>query len=276
MTDQEDSPQLKKLREMGADIERLRNSDEWKAWLRTAAKFHKYSFMNTVLIWCQKPDATRVAGYRKWQELGRQVRKGEKRISILAPMSKKEMKGDELRNMIYGFRTVGVFDISQTDGDPLPEVEWPVTDEGPEDLWAELQMLMPQEISLRVIDGERMSPRGSRGYLQREQKELVVVKGSSPSMASTLLHELAHWYDPDLEADATIYAPTRADCELVAESTAWLVGQQLGLDTHAETEHYLASWKGSTADLLRLGQRITTTTNRLRKQVVMEQREEAA
>src|SRR5437588_10206181 len=74
------------LAQLGAEVKALRDSDRWARWLRTASKFRRYSFGNQLLIAAQCPDATRVAGYKKWRELGRQVRRGEKAIRILAPV----------------------------------------------------------------------------------------------------------------------------------------------------------------------------------------------
>ena len=125
----------------------LSDGPTWKAWLQTAAKFHDYSFNNTVSIFMQYPDAVQVAGYRTWQSLGRQVRKGEQGIQILAPVLRRQdvdgPNGDQLgraavrvggragepptepltgdRRVLVGVRIAHVFDISQTDGDPLPQ-----------------------------------------------------------------------------------------------------------------------------------------------------------
>src|SRR3954462_8913002 len=74
------------LSQLGAEVEALRDSDRWAKWLRTASKFRRYSFGNQLLIAAQCPNATRVAGYKKWRELGRQVRRGEKAVRILAPV----------------------------------------------------------------------------------------------------------------------------------------------------------------------------------------------
>src|SRR6266446_241270 len=104
-------------------VEKLADSDTFAAWLRARGAFHDYSFNNTLLIVSQRPDATQVAGYKTWQKLGRQVRKGEHGIRILAPcvVKRETDSGEETRSMF--FRTVSVFDVSQTDGEPLPELE---------------------------------------------------------------------------------------------------------------------------------------------------------
>jgi antirestriction protein ArdC len=101
----------------------LLSSDGWRQYAETRAAFHRYSFNNCMLIAMQRPDATRVAGFHKWQELGRQVRKGERSIRILAPHTFKAENEEtgETEERIY-FRAVSVFDIAQTDGEPLPEL----------------------------------------------------------------------------------------------------------------------------------------------------------
>ena len=111
-------------------FQQVQNSEEYRSYLRTVSRFHKYSISNTMLIWLQCPDATHVAGFHTWLSLGRHVRKGEKGIRIFAPMPYRrtvstvdEETGITEEEEINGlrFRAVSVFDISQTDGDDLPE-----------------------------------------------------------------------------------------------------------------------------------------------------------
>jgi antirestriction protein ArdC len=103
-------------------VERLVDSDEWRAMLEVAARFHTYSANNQLLIYLQWPQATRVAGYRAWQRLGRQVRKGERGIQILAPRRRvravetEDSDEPERVQVLTGFRVVHVFDVSQTEG----------------------------------------------------------------------------------------------------------------------------------------------------------------
>src|SRR5690554_1322316 len=111
------------------------NSNTWKEALAFRKNFHQYSMTNVLLIWAQKPDATQVAGYRKWQELGRQVRKGEKSLAVLAPIIVKDKDSDDPNaRKLVGFKTARVFDISQTDGDDIPTLPTPtiLTSEHPE------------------------------------------------------------------------------------------------------------------------------------------------
>jgi hypothetical protein len=122
-------------------VDALVSSDGWQAWLDSRARFHSYSLGNTMLIGFQRPDATLVAGYKTWQSMGRQVRKGEKGIAILAPIvckvedakdraqdhakdnandSASDTRDDGGRRVV-AFRTVYVFDVAQTDGEDLPD-----------------------------------------------------------------------------------------------------------------------------------------------------------
>ena len=115
-----------------ASCRELLSSDGWRRFAETRAAFHRYSFGNCMLIAMQRPEAVQVAGFKAWQGLGRQVRKGERSIRILAPMTVKEHDehGDETDERRTFFRAVPVFDISQTDGDPLPEApREPITGE---------------------------------------------------------------------------------------------------------------------------------------------------
>ena len=115
------------LDRLNAGVSELLDSQTWRDALKFKARFHTYSFNNALLIYLQRPDVTLVAGYRRWQELGRQVRKGETSLAILAPIVckiAKEKSGEEERRVV-GFRSARVFDVSQTDGDPLPELPSP-------------------------------------------------------------------------------------------------------------------------------------------------------
>ena len=134
------------LERLESGVSRILDGEEFKRYLSVAAKFHRYSANNCLLILMQWPDATRVAGYRKWQQMGRQVHKGEKGIKILAPISRKvaedEETGEAARALV-GFKAATVVDISQTDGEPLPEAPHP-EDLDPED---------PEGTAKKVYDG---------------------------------------------------------------------------------------------------------------------------
>lgn len=105
------------LERLHAGVTELLDSEAWQAALKFKTKFHSYSFNNALLIYLQRPDATLVAGYRRWQELGRQVRKGETSLAVLAPIMRRgEEVAGEKETQVVGFRSARVFDVSQTDG----------------------------------------------------------------------------------------------------------------------------------------------------------------
>ena len=118
------------LQQLEAGVAAIQTSDDFTRYLRTAATFHQYSPNNVLLILSQRPDATRVAGYKTWQSLGRQVKKGEKAIYIFAPrpyrVTTEDEQGEEQTREGLTFRSVPVFDITQTEGDPIPTLEAPL------------------------------------------------------------------------------------------------------------------------------------------------------
>lgn len=224
----------------------LTTSEGWTTYLNFASKFHAYSANNLMLILIQRPDATQVASYRKWQELGRQVRKGEHSIGIFAPMTRTrtdEATGDR-KTWVSGFKVVSVFDVSQTDGDPLPEdPARPVLLEGdaPQGLLDSLTAIVTGHgYSLRFGPTER----GENGYTRPSDKVVQVTEGLSPAQTvKTLAHEIAHMLlhvDEDvLNAEALAH---RGVAEVEAESTAHLVMAEHGVATDAYTLPYVAGW----------------------------------
>src|SRR5215207_1437335 len=143
----------------------IQDSDTFRAYLSAQARFHNYSFGNVLLILSQRPESTRVAGYRTWQSLDRHVMKGEKAIRIIAPAYYKrrevdEQTGDEVERQVTFFRSAAVFDYGQTDGKPLPEVPVPVLDsDAGGELYARLEDVAQAE-GLTVVRGhERFGAR---------------------------------------------------------------------------------------------------------------------
>ena len=239
---------------LAAAVEQMADSETFGAWLRARAAFHDYSFGNVCLIVSQRPDATQVAGYRTWQKLGRQVRKGERGIRILAPcVVKRETEQGEERSMF--FRTVSVFDIGQTDGEPLPELEYqPLEGDCPDlaDFLCGVAMAAGLEIRREALAG------GMHGYLRRSERLIVVDSACSGAMAAKVVaHELGHYFDPWLIEHPDAYGAHRGDCEAVAESVAYVIAAHYGLDAGPSAVGYVASWTdGDAARVRDLAERI--------------------
>jgi antirestriction protein ArdC len=237
-----------------AKTDALVTSEGWAEYLAFAARFRQYSFNNTLLILLQCPTATRVASYKRWAEMGRQVRKGEKGLSIFAPMMRKredEKTGEEKR-YVSGFRLVSVFDVAQTDGDPLPaDPAAPVLLDGeaPEGLWHALAGIV-FDAGYTLQRGP--SERGENGFTRPEDKVVQVTEGLSDAQAAkTLIHEVAHMLlhtdDRVLTEDALLH---RNVAEIEAESVAHIVAEVHGLPTDAYSIPYVAGWSNGKTEVI--------------------------
>lgn len=232
-------------------VAELVSGEDWQSYLATAARFHTYSMHNTFLIFMQRPDATRVAGFKTWQSMGRQVRKGEKGIAILAPSSRKvtETKDDgteESRRIVTGFRVVYVFDIAQTEGDPIVETVrcQLVEGEAPEGLW--------DALAAQVTGSGFTLTRGdcgtANGWTKFDTNEVRVADSLSPAQAcKTLAHELAHTI-LHREVD---YHGCRGRWEVEAESVAYIVAAASGMDTDGYSLPYVAKWSAGDVSLVK-------------------------
>ena len=248
-------------------LKELFESEKYKSYLNTMSKFHNYSFNNTLLIAMQKPEATLVAGYKAWQKnFDRHVNKGEKAIRILAPAPYKikeerdkldpvtgELLFDEngmpqkekVEITIPAFRPVSVFDVSQTDGKPIPELETAEllqTVEGYEDFVKALMEVAPVPIDFEDIPGE------SKGYFHTEEKRIAVQENMSESQTlKTMVHEVAHsmLHNKELNKDMDTPVKDRNTKEVEAESIAYTVCQHFGIDTSDYSFGYIAGWSSS-------------------------------
>jgi antirestriction protein ArdC len=207
---------------------------------------------NTMLIALQRPDAIQVAGFKAWQPLGRQVRKGERSIRIMAPMAVKERdeQGQETGERVVFFRAVSVFDVAQTDGEPLPEPPCePITGDSHERYIAALE---DHARSLGfTVESEPLEHAG--GYCDAKRRRIVVSSDVEAPNARVrvLIHELAH-------AHGVGYADYgREDAEVVVETAAVIVCGALGLDTSGESIPYIAGW-GEANDLEAIGKHAAT------------------
>jgi antirestriction protein ArdC len=213
-------------------------SERLSALLKTMARFHKYSWHNVFLIAAQRPTATRVAGFQTWRSLGRFVRRGEKGIAILAPIVSRRRVDDlddrdvESRT-VAGFHTVHVFDITQTDGEPLPEVAHASGDPG-DKIAAMRTAILASGITLEYaddLDGALGTSSGGR---------IQVLNGLAPAeelmvLAHEWAHELLH---------RTGERPARDTRELEAEAVAFVVGEAVGLDAGQAASDYVQLYRG--------------------------------
>jgi antirestriction protein ArdC len=243
-------------------VSQLVKGDQWQAMLRAAARFHTYSLNNVLLIHLQFPAASRVAGYRTWQSLGRQVRRGETGIAILAPVTYKvqvEEDQDEHPEVkqLRGFKVELVFDISQTDGEPIPEVP-PVLLEGdgPLDLWNSLADLVKTEgYEIRRGKCTHVTANGETDPLTHT---VTVHDDLSPLQAiKTLTHELAHIRLGHVENLST-YHLCRGRCEVEAESVAFVVLLEAGYDASSYSTPYVAGWADDPKVIHETAQRVIT------------------
>ncbi|WP_159599069.1 ArdC-like ssDNA-binding domain-containing protein [Agromyces humi] len=259
-----------------ASVETLVTGDEWKRALEFAARFRTRSFNNTLLIWWQHeaayrqgripdPMPTFVAGFKQWQALGRRVIAGQRGYMIFAPLTarfatsaptdadswrrldrnERPRAGEIVRSRMVGVRPAYVWDVSQTDGRPLPEVPAPLLlrGEAPPGLWDGLAAIVRDEgftlstvsdaTELRSANG--VTDFGARAVMVRDDMDAA-------ARVKTLAHELAHIQMHEPESDASSH---RGIGEVEAESVALMIGAAHGMDTSDYTIPYVSSWANS-------------------------------
>ncbi len=239
---------LGRLREMGASVDRLRSADEWQQYLKAVARLNSYSVGNMLLIFCRYPDARLVNGPKAWHKLGRRVVDDawDEPIMILAPRLVKDKK-DPNRKKLIGFKPVRVYELRQTEGQDLPDEGWELPPKGEvPGLWEQLVLLAESDGVTVAMAADNEGPPGALGWYNADLRT-IKVREQRPD---TLLHELSHHFDPELAGS------TRAARELVAESCAAIVADQVGLDVTTQAEKYLAGWGGGEVALLRVLDRV--------------------
>ena len=248
-----------------AGVLELMNSESYKTFLKTMAHFHAYSLNNTILIALQRPDSTYVAGYAAWKKnFGRQVLKGEQGIRILAPTPyKKKMevavidpatgqarlnpdgtKATEMKEiMVPAFKVVNVFDVSQTDGRPLPSIgvnELTGDVKQYEMFFEALKRSCPVPIGFEQIDS------GAKGYYHTVDRRIALQEGlSQVQTIKTLIHEMTHQKLHSMDPkELPLEEPrlTRNAKEVEAESVAYTVAQHYGIETSDYSFAYIAGW----------------------------------
>ncbi|MBS3108513.1 hypothetical protein J4409_01445 [Candidatus Woesearchaeota archaeon] len=217
-----------KLKELAQETDNVKKSEFFQNYLDTMSKFWKYSWHNQMLIHCALPAATRVAGFKAWNSLGRYVKKGEKSIRILAPVVK-DVDGQE---EVVNYMPVSVFDVSQTEGKELPDIDIEVTGNDAEQLYEKLVWFCRSKgIS---FDLQKLGVNGLYGY-STGGKIVLAEDGSYNMKVNTLVHEIAHELLHYSEDGKKL---SRNQKEIQAEATAYVVCKHLGLET--KSFNYLA------------------------------------
>ena len=216
-------------------------SDLFKTWLRAVSRFHHYSFNNQLLVLLQRPQAERVAGFHTWKSLGRNVKKGAKGIAILAPCVRKLTAEEAAQRRaaervsamkLCGFRVAHVFDIADTEGKDIPELEYRA-EAGGETL---LPRLESAAAAMNIVLEYREETGSANGWSEGG-RGVVNATLSATAKCGTLAHELAHEFlhQHGLKADKT-----KEQRELEAEATSFAVLAHFGIEQHSD--RYLASW----------------------------------
>ena len=249
------------MQNLETGVAELFTSERYQEYLKTMSKFHNYSFNNTLLIAMQRPDATLVTGYRNWQSMGRQVKKGEKGITIIAPAPikrKKEQavldqdqkpvigpdgkpKTEEVEVTLPYFKAITVFDIEQTTGEPIQTLAPEILTAAVEDydlFLKAIREISPVPIRFDAIEGS------ANGYYHNLDKESVIKKDMSQSQTlKTAIHETAHARLHDREImESQGIEKDRLTKEVEAESVAYCVCSAFELDTSEYSFPYIAGW----------------------------------
>ena len=225
---------------LAAETDSAKQDATFRAWLTTMGRFYTYSFGNQLLIASQCPTATRVAGYNKWLEVKRQVRKGEKAIYITAPIISKgkETTEDGDVRRLRGFKAATVFDIAQTDGDELPQAPTHDATEGGDDLLPKVEAAI-RDAGIALV--YKVITCGAQGLSYGRTIEIDERQGIA-AKCGTLVHEFAHELLHKQDR-----SQGKQQRELEAEAVAYAVLAHYGM--HSGSRFYLASY-GITGEML--------------------------
>jgi hypothetical protein len=234
-------------------VDALTSEEGWLRYLKTRSTFHNYSFNNTILIALQCPEATQVAGAKKWrEEFNRTIIAGQKAITILAPMISYEKdkqgkfvldaNGKKIIRHIW-FKGVPVFDVSQTEGDPVPEAPplQPLTGTSHEEYLYRAEAWFQGNGYTVEYPVDMGDTRGSVDLLTNHVKVSGLMECNG--QARTMIHELAH-----VIGDVNYTNYTRAQAEVIVESAAFIATQRIGLDTSGMSVPYIATWGADAED----------------------------
>ena len=258
------------LEELTESVDEARASEEFREWLDVQSRFHDYSYRNVLLIKRQCSEATKVAGYRTWQTaFDRQVREGESAIWIWAPIIAAKCPGcgngeryhgrvdcdestpvDEWSNGLVGFRPAPVFDVSQTEGEPLPELDTAIVGEADDLVPRLVDIADDLDVVVSIVPDEEWTHGRATGVCKLSATTAGPVievrdRTNDADLAGTLVHEYAHallHFDVDDEDE-------RAKREIEAEAVAYVVGRYFELETTGSA-FYLAAWASDDVDVL--------------------------
>ncbi len=250
------------VEQLATDLEHGQ-SETLKRYLACMGRFHRYSAGNILLIWSQKPEASHVAGFHAWKALGRQVRKGEKGIMILAPMVRRVTADDDDNNKnqrFFGFKTTHVFDMSQTDGKDLPGF---ARDQG--DPQEHLKRLKQALAKAKITVG--YSPRLGQAEGLSTGGLIMVKEGLRQAEEfSVLVHEWAHEI---LHQGKDLKGITKTVLETEAEAVAFVVCNAIGLDTNTASSDYIQLYSGNKETLMESLERIKRTAEEILREVAI-------
>ena len=227
------------LKQLAKETDEVKRSDFFKQYLETMSKFWRCSYHNQILIMLQMPEASRVAGFRRWRSIGRWVRKGSKGIRILAPIMDKTTELDDdgkikERKEIVGFFPVRVFDVSQTDGKPLPKMSISVQGDNHK---AFLDRLVEFCDTKKIkVDFKRLRINGLYGYSKGGQIAITNTE-SINTQVNTMIHEIAH----ELLHHGKVMSKQQE--EIQAEGVAYVVTKHFGMENRSF--NYLALYSAN-------------------------------
>ena len=240
---------------LDAGLDKVMSQEGFKQFLEFQAQLYSYSPKNTMLIWSQKPDAMMVNSFDRWKKMGRWVRKGERGLKIFVPMLRKERDVDpetgevQMVETLTGFRIGNVFDVSQTDGRPLPNPpeahELTTSSENARQLTSNLKQWVEGE-SVTIKHHTNLAdyfgrPTEAKGYYIPGKKIMGILLGMGDDQtAKTTAHESAHFVADVKKFDVI----NREDHETIAESSAFVVAHKYGIDTSDYSFAYVSGWAG--------------------------------
>lgn len=246
------------VEELAADLE-LGKSETLKRYLAFMGRFHRYSAGNSLLIWSQKPEATHLAGFHKWKDFGRQVKRGEKGIVILAPIVHRiATKAAEEEERLFGFKTAHVFDISQTVGRDLPAFADVQGNPG-EHLDRLHKALADSGIELRYSNQLGAASGLSRGGCIEVKQGLAEAEEFA-----VLIHEWAHEI---LHHQKGVEHRSKTVLETEAEAVSFVVCKAVGLDTNTASSDYIQLYNGNKETLMESLERIREASSRVLREV---------